>query len=199
MALVFLALGAADPAQGQFPNEIGLYLSPDEAGATGTSIFLAPVDVYLVLSRPTDVANGGAPYATVDAFECCLNFHGSENDVYIMGIGLAVPGVDIGPKNISQGTAQFIVGFGEPVEVVNRSVMLCRITFMKMSAAPTSVTLGPASPASIPGQMAFQSVGGQLRVMNSVGGSPTAPVFIFNGEAVAVENASFGSVKALYR
>ena len=35
--------------------------------------------------------------------------------------------------------------------------------------------------------------------MYSMGGSHEAPVFVFNGEAVAVENESFGSVKALYR
>ena len=38
-----------------------------------------------------------------------------------------------------------------------------------------------------------------LLAMYSMGGSHEAGVIEFNGEAVAVESASFGTVKALYR
>ena len=38
-----------------------------------------------------------------------------------------------------------------------------------------------------------------LLIMYSMGASHDAPVFHFEGEAVAVENDTFGSVKALFR
>ena len=77
---------------------------------------------------------------------------------------------------------------------------------MNLGDGITEVSLGPLDDSqSIPGEMAFlgghQSSGPDyiLTIMYSMGGSHDAPVFVFNGEAVAVENESFGSVKALFR
>ena len=44
-----------------------------------------------------------------------------------------------------------------------------------------------------------KSLSGHLLIMHSMGGSHDAPVFLFEEEAVAVENETVGSVKALYR
>ena len=73
IAFSLLATGSSI-AEPTHPNEVGLYTTPDGYGATGTSVIGSPVEVYLVLTRPTDVNNGDAPYPTVNAFECTLRF-----------------------------------------------------------------------------------------------------------------------------
>ncbi len=57
-------------------NIVGLYLNADGTGANSTFNIGVPVLVYLVLINPTDVENDDAPYSTIDAFECTLNFYG---------------------------------------------------------------------------------------------------------------------------
>jgi hypothetical protein len=63
----------------------------------------------------------------------------------------------------------------------------------------TWVTLSPASIPSIPGTMAYLPTDPPLQEMFPASGDYSDPVFIFAGEAVPVQEESFGSVKALYR
>ena len=86
-----------------------------------------------------------------------------------------------------------------PVYVVDEAAVLIWFQFMYVSTGVTTVSLGPTSAPSIAGEMAFQSDPGELRVMYPASGSIHEPVFEFNGEAVAVDDESFGSVKALFR
>ena len=196
----------AEPTQ---PNEVGLYMAPDGFSETGTYVIGELVDVYLLLTRPTDVNNDNLPYATVDAFELTLNFNPvPNNDLILLATEFPSRSINIGDNSdIKQGFLEYVVGvdFNFPLQVTDESVVLLTFTFINNSITPTEVTLGPTSKPGIAGQMAFESETGQLRVMYPVSGSPDAPVFIFNGEAVfdrgavTVENASFGSVKTLYR
>ena len=74
--------------------------------------------------------------------------------------------------------------------------------FVQVVAEVIEVTLGPINitrSPTVPGQMVYRSGNGHLEIMHPVSGSHDAPVFVFGGEAVAVENESFGTVKALYR
>jgi hypothetical protein len=189
-------------AEPTHPNEVGLYMTPHGYGATGTDVVWGPVDVYLVLTKPSDVENNDEPYATINVCELSLTFNPvPNNDLYYMGTDYPVFVIDLGQKDINQGFLEYYVGYASDVPVTDESVVFATIHFFTMTDTPTYVTLGPVQGInpSIPGQMCFQSVTGQLRVMHSVGGSHDAPVFIFNGEAVDVEEESFGSVKALYR
>jgi hypothetical protein len=188
--------GFAEPTH---PNEVGLYMAPNGYGATGTFVVGAPVTVYLVLTRPE---KDGVPYLTVNAFECLLSFNPIGN-MFKLGEVFPPGSINVGDnQNIQDGYLEYIVGIssGYPYPVINESVVLVAITFLHLVPNVTEVTLAPPFyGGSIPGQMAYQSVEGDLRVMYSMGGSHEAPVFIFQGEAVAVETESFGSVKALYR
>jgi len=207
LSLLMPGAGIAEPTH---PNEVGLYLNPDGTGPTGTFVMGAPVDVYLVLTRPTDVDGNGEPYISFYGFECLMTFDPvPDNDLLLLEVVLPPGSLDIGRyKDINEGILEFIVGidYNIPAPVINESVEMAKLTFMNLSSTITEVTLGPVQPnQSIPGEMAF--LGGHqpsgtdyiLTTMYSMGGSPDAPVFVFNGEAVAVETESFGSVKALYR
>ena len=187
-------------AEPTHPNEVGLYFeNEDGTGPTGAFGIGIPLNVYLVLTKPTDTMSG-APYPTINAFECRLDFNPIGN---MFKLGEVYPGnhVNVGDNaNIGLGYLEYVVGFASDVPVTDESVVLLMIVFMHTAEGVIEVTLGPTEGGqSIPGEMAFQSVPGQLRVMYSMGGSHDAPVFLFEGIAIAVEEESFGSVKALYR
>jgi hypothetical protein len=199
--------GVAEPTH---PNEVGLYVEPDGTGPTGTTIMGAPVDVYLVLTRPTDVDGSGEAFVSVYGFECTLTFDPvPNNDLLLLDTVLPPGSIDIGRyKDINEGFLEFIVGttISSPVLVDNEAAVMVTFTFMNLGSGITEVSLGPIEGnQSIPGQMAF--LGGPeesghpyyLTAMYSMGGSHDAAVFAFNGEAVAVDIESFGSVKALFR
>lgn len=188
----------------QYSNQVGLYTIDDGMGATGTSVMNSDVTVYLVLTQPTDVENGDAPFSACCGFECTISFNPSpNNDLFLVEAILPPYSIDIGPnKDINLGYLDYYVGidYTRPLPVNNEAAVLVTFTFFNMNPGITEVTLGPSYVPSIAGEMAFLGdEPEQLRVMYSKGGSHDAPVFLFNGEAVAVENESFGSVKALYR
>ena len=73
-ALSLLLVPGSSIAEPTHPNEVGLYMTSDGLGETGTMEIGYPVVVYLVLTRPTD-SETGIPYTTINAFECQLNFN----------------------------------------------------------------------------------------------------------------------------
>ena len=184
-----------------YDNQVGLFLSADGTGGTNSNDIGTPVFVYLVLLRPVDDLNGGAPYGDINAFECTLTFTGGA--LFKLGDALPPTGINVGDNtDIGQGFLEYIVGIGTSVPVTLGSVTLITFQFMATTPAETIIALTPTSRPGIPGEMAFQSVSGQLRIMYDAGGEADAPVFSFNGVdggVVAVEDASFGSVKSLYR
>ena len=191
-------------AEPTHPNEVGLYMTPDGYGATGTMETMVPVDVFLVLTKPADAENGYVPFSYVLGFELGLHFDPSPiGDLFRLGEVFPPGSINVGDNSdINQGFLDYIVGVSTdyPLIVTDESVVLMRFIFLKITDSQTAITLKPTIPASISGEMAFLGEEySQLRAMYSVGGSHDAPVFIFNGEAVAVETESFGSVKALYR
>jgi hypothetical protein len=163
------------------------------------------VDVYLVLTQPRDPANGYQPFTQCQGFELSMQFSPiPANNLFVLQATLPPGSVDIGlNKDINQGYLDFVVGVssGSPNVVVDDAVQLVHFVFLNTYPGMTEVTLTPyVEVNSIPGEMAFiGNVSSDLWPMYSKGGSHDAPVFIFNGMAVPVENESFGSVKALYR
>ena len=209
VALLPLLMAGVVLAEPTDPNEIGLYVTQDGTGPTGTTVIGTPVEVYLVLTRPTDVEGNGQPFISFAGFECLFTFNPVPSLLILLSTELPPQSLDIGRyKDIQEGILEFIVGISNQtaLPVVNESVAMAKLTFLNLDTTVTEVSLGPIQDiASIPGQMAFlgghtpNGPGYELTPMYSMGGSHEAPVFIFNGEAVAVENESFGSVKALFR
>lgn len=201
-ALSLLLVPGSSIAEPTHPNEVGLYMTPDGLGATGTFVVGAPVTVYLVLTRPTDTETG-IPYATINAFECRLTFDPIGN-LFKLGEVFPPQALNVGDiGNIGLGYLEYIVGLGTDYPVTNESVDLLAINFMHTAPGQIDVSLSPTSAPSIPGHMAYQSVEGDLRIMYSAGGEDgdpdDIPVWIFDGNATPIETESFGSVKALFR
>jgi hypothetical protein len=197
LAALSLLAPSSGFAQHVYYNQIGLYMDANGFGATGTNDVNTPVDVFLVLTRP---AEGEVIFPGVKAFECQVNFSPA-GQMFKLGDALIAEGLNIGDTaNIGLGYLEYIVGFSDVVALQpDESIALITFTFMNMNPGVVDVTLGPPSVASIPGEMAFLPEVPLLQVMYSAAGTPDGSVFTFNGSAVAVENESFGSVKALFR
>ena len=195
ISLLAPGTGFAEPTH---PNEVGLYMNDDGTGATGTDVLYTLLTVYLVLTRPTDTATG-TPYAYINGFELALNFNtGLGNGLFLLPEELG--GTNSLTHDFDQGILEYSVFIFTYWPVTDDSVWLITFTFLHLVPETIEVTLGPNSEPSITGQMAFRSGLNYTPVaMYPISGSPDAPVFLFGGEAVAVENESFGSVKALYR
>jgi hypothetical protein len=186
-------------AEPTHPNEIGLYMTPDGYGATGTYVVGSPVDVYLVLTRPYYVDNNGVPYTALNQFDCQLNFNPIGNLFKLYQVYPA-PGLNVGDvDNINLGYLEYIVGFSGDLPITSELVLLVTIRFLHTAQGVIEVTLGPVSFPMIPGEICFRQYPQEPEMMHPISGSPDAPVFLFGGEAVPVETKSFGSVKALYR
>lgn len=184
------------------PNEVGLYTTPDGYGATGTYEIGIPVDVFLVLTKPTDMVIG-VPYSNIRGFECQLNFS-PVGGLFLLNEILPPNSINIGDNShLGDGYLEYIVGVPDEMLVTDESVVLIQFTFLNNNAGPVEVTLNPTSVPCNPNEMNFVSYEfGEpyyCTIMHPVSGSHDDPVFIFNGEAVAVEQESFGKVKALYR
>lgn len=181
-------------------NQLGLFLNSDGTGGTGTAEIGVPVSVYLVFINPTDVENAEEPYLTIGAFECMLNFTGGT--LFKLADTLPPTSVNVGDNgDINQGYLEYIVGLGTPMSVVAGSATLISFQFMATSPALTEITLTMTTAPSIPGVMAFESVEGELRQMNNASGTEGGLNFTFNLDPgpIAIENQSFGTVKALFR
>ena len=209
MMLICLQTAGVALAEPTHPNEVGLYLTQDGAGPFGTTVIGTPVETYLVLTRPTNVDGSGQPFVSFYGFECLLTFTPTPPALILIATELPPGSLDIGRyKDVMAGILEFIVGidYSNPPQIVDEAVVMAKLTFLNLDTSVTEVSMGPIpDQQSIPGQMAY--LGGHetsgpdyfLTPMYSMGGSHEAPVFVFNGEAVAVDQESFGSVKALYR
>ena len=199
LAALSLLAPSAGFAQFTYSNQVGLYTTSDGLGLSETFAIGAPVDVYLVLTMPTNTnVSPEVPYATINAFECTLNFSSVVGMFKLLDA--MAPSVNVGDTaNFGSGYLEYIVGFGANQDVVNGAVSLVHFQFMHLVPGLVEITLGPSSKPSIPGEMVFQSVSGQLRAMYSAAGAHANPVFKFDGNTVPVETESFGTVKALFR
>ena len=202
LAALSLLVPSAGFAQHEFSNQVGLYLTPDGFGETGTMTVGDEVFVFLVLTRPTDVLNGELPYEDILGFELRLYF--SDPTVLFKSTTFFPTGAKVigGDETWDDGYLEYYVVMADDFPVTEESVVLIKFGFVAFSANPVLVTLGPTitNPA-VEGQMTFMAVSPDLRAMYPSSGSFDDPVFTFNveGGAVPTENESFGSVKALFR
>ena len=187
-------------AQHTYDNTIGLYTDPAglDPDNTGTDQIGAPVNVYMVLARPA--AEDGTPFPGVTAFDCQLNFN-PVGGIFVTGNALNGEGFNIGDVgSIDQGFLEFIVGFADAVTPEpDGSLLLVTLQFINSNVERVDISMSPASIPSIPGTIGFLPVDPPLVEMFPSSGSMDTPVFSFNATAVAVEEETFGSVKALYR
>ena len=205
-ALALLAAMIPARGQAQWANSIGIYTS---AQALSSEIFsprtFVNYDLFFVLNDPRTAS--GAPLAAVTGFEFRVSTDTQTRESFFrLEEGLPSFSINIGYAS-DPSDATYIVGVRNPVPVSNRRVTLMKWRVMLVSTArPVYLYLGPVTPASVPGQLAFvhwtaEDVG---MLVGATGTQPlfTLPEFAFGAHLtppVATETVSFGAVKALFR
>ncbi len=206
--VLVLALAATARAQINRPdNELGVYTAPDPVGCATAQVDVAAggqFTAYVVLTNPWNAALD-RPVSHLGGVEFRVEWPAG-----LAPLGMVwPPGTEAWPA-WDGDAVEFLAGFMIPPPVVDGSLTIVRFLFMASTADPGFIYLRPVAlaPASIPGSMAYTDYddGFSLQAMAPVSGSPDVPVFAINWdgdlsfcETVPDANASFGSVKALYR
>ena len=175
------AFAQIDPA---YQNNIGIYL--DETGDTNCAILPldTPTPAYLVLSKLTATE--------VLGWEAKLTYA----NLFVLGFADRGQAIDVGSR-----PGEHVVGYAAPLPAVGDAVVVADLTIMVNNADPAYAFAGEiyfsllenGLPAYIDGASAGYS-------LHPAFGNTNDPILVVNGDcAVAVEDASFGSVKSLFR
>jgi len=198
--VLLLAIPVGGKSLAQDTNLLGLYV--DEQMSDNNLIVedVGLVPVYVVLSHPVNPNfNGSGDPRDVDrvgGFECGFVLDSAD---FIVDSEFPMDHVNIGDLY------EMIVGFATPYLVVgdDRAVTLVTLTIFTLAELNSYIYLRPIDAPSIPGQMAYldgeDDYSTWVVPMGPASGSWDIPVFSINGGVVAMENASWGSVKSLYR
>ena len=162
--------------------------------AQGPSI---PFFTYIILTNTTAPA--------INAYELGLNVvppAGMETMIFRLASTIAngvVSGVDVGTNDALGG--DYIVGLAAPLPA-QAAVVLHSFQYMLLAVMPVEFYIGASSAPSIPGDypVVQNAEGSILMQIGQSTGGPDVPVATVNGDCVVgVEDASFGSVKSLFR
>jgi hypothetical protein len=176
------AIAQIDPS---YQNNIGIYL--DESGDTNWACLPlnTPTDAYLVLSKLTA--------SEVLGWEAKISF----TNMSVLGFANRGQAIDIGTR-----PGEHVVGFAAPLPAAGGVVVVADVQIMVNNTDPAYAyadeiyfsLLENGLPAYIDGASAGYS-------LYPVFGGVDDPIFIINADCgpVAVEDASFGSVKSLFR
>ncbi len=200
--LVFLALtclfaSTASAINDSGANSLGVYFDPNFDTNCVEYISATPFTMYFVVANCTEEIIGGFEFAWAFDPEPVGQY-------FILGTVLPPNALNIGDSN------NLIVGIGAPYPTDVGTVL---VEFSLMILAPgilADITIGPSTPASIPGNAAFVSGDSELFAMNYSTVDGTFVTIDNQGwvrpgvgtvgcpAPIAVEDASWGSVKALY-
>lgn len=179
------------------PDSMGIYFdlgATDNCWSTGASI---PFFAYLVLANPT------AP--EINAYELGMELvvpAGMEGMVFRLASTIAngaVSGVDVGENDALGG--DYIVGLAAPLPASD-VLVLHSWQYMVLAVFPVEMYIGASSAPSIDGVFpVVQNAQGSILYQTALStGGPDFPVATVNTDCVVgVEEASFGSVKSLFR
>jgi len=178
------------------PDMVGIYFdttADNNCHMTGASI---PFFAYFIATNPVP--------AEINAYEFGFNNAvpaGMEGMLFMLSsnIGNGNDGVDVGSHTPLGG--DYIVGLAAPIPATEATI-LHSWQYMLLAEIPVEMFIFQSSKPSIPGVYpVLQDANGSIlyQVGQSTGG-PDVPVATVNLECVVgVEDASFGSVKSLFR
>ena len=206
LAATFAALTLLMPQIGQtqtFESQLGIY--SDQVGTPSAANYVATPNMafyaYLVLTDPVNDSFDGAtgtarPITMVDGYECRVNM--PEGDGFF-NLGITYPAQAL---NLAL-PPDYVVGFATSVPVVGNAVVLCSWNLMVSDNEQQDITMNLTRFPSLAGTMSI--VDGEdpqdpLVPVYVSTNNFAVPVFSINGDAaIAVDDASWGDVKALFR
>ena len=189
-----------------YENEFGIYTDPtgDPAAANVEVPVITPVNIYLVATNPVNHSfQGGTdttrPIAFVNGFEAKIIFPPQGPNFWILSTSFPVQAINIGTA------PDYIVSFGSPVPVVDQRVVLVTWEFFVLDTATYNTYLGVTDFPAVEGAMGILDSEDEfypdgVQAMHPSTNDYDVPIFSVNGDAaIAVEEQSWGGVKALFR
>ena len=179
------------------PDSMGVYFDNTGENNCFTATPNVPFFAYLILANPT------AP--EIYAYELGMDVMvpaGMEGMVFRLASNIAdgaVSGVDVGENGALGG--DYIVGLAAPLPATD-ALVLHSWQYMLLSVFPVEIYIGASSAPSIDGPWpVVQNAQGSILYQTALStGGPDFPVATVNTDCVVgVEEASFGSVKSLFR
>lgn len=152
-----------------------------------------PFFAYVTITNPSA--------AEVHGLECGYAVSvpaGMEGLIFRLANNLPSGAVDLGNStDILLG--DYVVGLASPLPA-SSAVQFVTWQFMLLSPMTVDIFLGPSNIESIPDGLPAYEIGGAIQSLGLSTGGPGIPVASINGDCpVAIEEASFGSVKSLFR
>jgi hypothetical protein len=193
--LVLWAAGAAavsDPS----PDHIGIYF---DRNADNWGISMAPsvpFSAYVVITNPTQSTISGA------AFQYRVRVpEGLEGLIFRLNEIRNPADVSCGVGCLPTDPLEdFYVMVFEPALPAAPAVVVMEWQFMLLASMSVELFLGPIDPVDFEGESPSYESGGVATLLGPVFGSWDVPLGYVNiTPPLAVESASFGSVKALFR
>lgn len=178
------------------PDQIGVYFDENADIACTDMPMSTPFWAYVIITRPTSPEIHGVEFSLCTAVE-----PGYEGMVFRLDAMWAGGGIDINPVIIDLCSDGAIRGFVEPIVPQQDNALLLSQQFMLLAPITLDFHLGPYPvPTFDNGLPAYQGANGEIIPLGVSSGDPDLPVASVNGcNAVPVESADFGMVKALYR
>ncbi len=193
--LMFLWAGSAGAVVDPDPNSLGFYF---DLNADVNYLDVAPDTefwAYVTLTNPT--------WDHVMAFEFGFELvvpAGTEGMVFRLADTLPPTSVQCGPgPGVLQG--EYINGMGTPYPT-SEATILVRLMYLTLAPMTIEFYLGPTSVPSVPGGLpAIMNSDNVIMAVGVSSGDVNLPVAEVNtgNQPVAVESATWGEVKSLYR
>jgi len=166
------------------PNMMGLYWDTN-ADMPCTPAVGYPVNMYIILTNPTGDSLGG--------FECAYTIEGAAQP-YILSALFTNPDA----LDVAAGFQNFIVGFGSP-QPTTEATILATISVLNAASMDLGFYLHQSSPASVDGVLPVILSDGELMTVGTSTGAGELTAVMGADCVVATEEASWDSVKSLYR
>ncbi len=175
------------------PDMLGVYFDTDANMNCTTATPNVPFPAYITITNPTS--------AEVHGLECGYEVvvpAGMDGLFFRLGNSLPAGAVDLGNSD-DKLIGDYVVGLASPLPG-NGAVQFVSWNLMLLGAFPVDIFLGPSTIQSIDDGLPAYEIGGAIRSLGLATGGVGTPVASINGDCpVAVEEASFGSVKSLFR
>ncbi len=179
------------------PNMIGIYFDMNAdvncTAAAASTPFFAYVFVTNVSHDQVYGVEYGYRVETVPAGQDAMLFRLAE----ILPAGA----LNVG-NSTDKMVGDYIMGFATPVPGAGANVLVATWQYMLLAPMGLDMHIGPAVVESIPDGLPSLEIGGVIVPLGVSTGDPSLgiPAATVNGDCpVAIENASFGSVKSLFR
>ncbi len=185
----------------EWQNRIGIYTSATADAATYATTPVGQFSLYFVLNYPK--LADGTDVTQLDAFEFVVTITGTAGTFFKLAQTLPPNALNVGVDS-DPFNANYAVGAASPFPVTNHMATLMTWNCMALGAGPYSFFLHQTTAPAIPGHMAINVPleGGNVELVAcdpSSGDYAEAVFTIGTTPPNAVENETFGAVKALFR